>query len=83
MLILALLLALCGMAGLKAAMNRTRRRQAVLRLGGVALLIGACAVCVVGYGAAVGVVAWFGVLTPAALLAAALKPPVLTIRPPR
>lgn len=83
MLILALLLALCGMACLKAAMSRTRRRQAVLRLGGAALLIGSCAVCVVDYSAAVGLVAWCGALTPAALLAAALKTPISTIRPPR
>lgn len=84
MLILALLLALCGMACLKAAMSQSSpRRPAVLRLGGAALLIGSCAVCAADYGAAVGLVAWCGVLTPAAMFAAVLKTPVLTIRPPR
>lgn len=72
MLILALILALCGMACLKAAMRQpSPRRPGVLRLGGATLLIGSCAVCVADYGAAVGLVAWCGALTPAALLAAA------------
>lgn len=72
-----LMQAVAGMACLWLAMERHHRRafgrspavlaQAALRLAGSGLLVVAAAQCVAGLGWSVGLTAWFGLLTAAAL----------------
>ncbi|MDM0007270.1 DUF3325 domain-containing protein [Variovorax sp. J22G73] len=81
--LIALALALAGMASLSFAMDRhheqlTNQRDVpvrarwMLRVAGVALLAAAIAPCVAAWGASVGVVAWLGFLSAGALLVALL-----------
>lgn len=81
--LIALALALAGMASLSFAMDRhheqlTNQRDVpvrvrwLLRVAGVALLAAAIAPCVAAWGASVGVVAWLGFLSAGALLVALL-----------
>lgn len=81
--LIALALALAGMASLSFAMDRhheqlTNQRDVpvrvrwLLRVAGAALLAAAIAPCVAAWGASVGIVAWLGFLSAGALLVALL-----------
>jgi Protein of unknown function (DUF3325) len=81
-------LCFAGMGALSLAMERhheqlhpqsalTRHRRNALRIAGLLLLARSLACCVAGWGAGVGVVAWFGWLSAGALSIAVL----LTYRP--
>ncbi|MBN8906080.1 MAG: DUF3325 domain-containing protein [Rhodospirillales bacterium] len=76
---LALALADAGFVLLALAMERHARQlglrpaprvRPLLRIAGGVLLAGAGAACIVGWGVSIGLVAWCGVLTLAALLLA-------------
>lgn len=81
--LLALSLALAGMAGLSFAMDRhheqltrlhalSARRRGLLRAAGTALLAAASVPCVAAWGTTVGAVAWLGFLSAGALPVALL-----------